>query len=95
MDCEGDEVGFLGGVPVPVLGEEAFAGGGGVGGGGRGGGVGGVASEPGEGCAAVAEEAEGDFGADVQGDDVGEGDVGAQSYAWSWCVGVSFGLDGC
>lgn len=74
-DCEGDEVLALGAHPVPVLGEEA-----------------GVRGEPGESGAAVAwgfvelvlvgarclaEEPEGDFCADVDGYDVGEGDGGA------------------
>jgi hypothetical protein len=41
-----------------------------------------VVGPPGERCAAVAEEAEGDLCAYVEGQDVREGDVGALSDAW-------------
>lgn len=76
-DCEGDEVLALGAHPVPVLREEA--------------GVGGEPGESGAavawgfvelvlvlvGARCFAEEPEGDFCADVDGYDVGEGDGGA------------------
>ena len=69
VDAEVDEVGGLGALPVPVLGQVGGWGGGGCGVGGGGG--------EGEGGAAVGGEAVGYFGADVEGEDGEEGEGGA------------------